>query len=333
MTIDSFMTTEDGFKHIPVLYREVLEYLAVGSGKCRIIDGTLGSGGHSSLILKANRQAEVLGIDRDADALKRAEETLAFASDRVHLMRGSFSDLADLAAEVGWASADAVLLDIGVSSPQIDDPRRGFSLRLDGPLDMRMDTRSQYTASRVLNREPEAELARIFYEYGEVRSSRKLAREIVRRREEKPFATTLEFAEFCDDVLGKSRPGKLPKPTLCFQALRIAVNDELGQLKKGLDAAVSILKPGGRLAVISFHSLEDRIVKNYFRELARDCICPPRTPVCICNHEPELKVVTRKPVTAQKDELAENRRAASAKLRVAIKLETKNKRESSEEAF
>ncbi|MFA7232021.1 MAG: 16S rRNA (cytosine(1402)-N(4))-methyltransferase RsmH [Victivallaceae bacterium] len=314
------LITENRFTHIPVLSREVLEYLAVGDGPVRVIDGTLGSGGHSCLILKANRQAELLGIDRDGDALIRAGKVLEFAADRILLMRGNFSDLADLAAEAGWASADAVLLDIGVSSPQIDDPRRGFSLRMDGPLDMRMDTRSPSTASRILNYESEAELGRIFYEFGEVKASRKLARAIVERRAEKPFTMTLEFADFCEQILGRSRPGKLPTPTQCFQALRIAVNDELGELRRGLEAAVSILAPGGRLAVICFHSLEDRIVKNFFRDQARECICPPGFPVCICHHQAVLKVITTRPVTAQEDELRENRRSASAKLRVAEKL-------------
>lgn len=313
-------TGANDFVHLPVLYREVLEYIGSEETPRKIIDGTLGNGGHSSLILQNNRQAELLGIDRDGDAIERARRTLEFASGRIHLVRGQFGDLADLAAEVGWTSADAVLLDIGVSSPQIDDPRRGFSFRQDGPLDMRMDKRSPDTASRLLNREPEENLARIFRDYGEIRSSRKLAAAIVERRSERPFMNTVEFADFCEEVLGRSRPGKLPIPTLCFQALRIAVNHELEELEDGLQAAHDLVVSGGLIAVITFHSLEDRIVKNFFREAARDCICPPGMPVCRCDHRATLEILTRKPVTAGKDEIKENSRAACAKLRVARKI-------------
>jgi 16S rRNA (cytosine1402-N4)-methyltransferase len=315
-----FETTKDGFKHLPVLYREVVDFLAVGNEPCRLIDGTLGCGGHSSLILKANPQMQLLGIDRDGDALERAGDILNFAADRITLKRGNFSELADFAREAGWDSVDAVLLDIGISSPQIDDAERGFALRLDGPLDMRMDKRSPLTASRILNNSSETELARIFYEYGEEKRSRRLARAIVEHREEKPFERTLELAEFCEKVLGKSRPGKLPTPTKIFQALRIAVNDELGELKKALHDAIPLLKSGGRLAVISFHSLEDRIVKEFFREQAASCVCPPGLPVCVCKHKAKVKILTRKPITAKPDEIEFNRRAASAKLRVVEKL-------------
>lgn len=320
MNEKQFAAAKDGFKHLPVLYREVVEYLGALKGPCRIIDGTLGSGGHSSLILQANPEAVLMGIDRDGDALKRAEEKLAFAADRVKLMRGNFSELADLAKSIGWESVDGILLDIGISSPQIDDAARGFALRLDGPLDMRMDKRSQVTASRILNNSSEVELARIFYEYGEERRSRRLARAVVERRKEKPFERTLEFADFCEKVLGKSRPGKLPTPTKCFQALRIAVNDELGELEKALEEALPLLNKGGKLAVISFHSLEDRMVKEFFKEQAASCVCPPGLPVCMCSHEAKIKILTRKPLTAKKDEIEFNRRAASAKLRIAEKL-------------
>ncbi len=312
----------DGFCHYPVLHREVTEFLSWQSGAMRLIDGTLGCGGHSSLILRKNGQAELLGIDRDGDALARAENALAFAGNRIQLLRGNYSELAELAAEVGWTSVDAVLLDLGISSPQIDDARRGFSLRLNGPLDMRMDQRDPNSASRVLNRAPEEELGRIFRDYGEIQRWRRLAQAIVERRAVKAFDTTADFAEFCDSVLGKARPGKLPTPTLCFQALRIAVNDELGELERGLEAARDILRPGGRLAVISFHSLEDRMVKNFFRDAETNCICPPKCPICICGgNRATMKVLTKKPVTAAPDELAENSRSGSAKLRVAEKLD------------
>lgn len=319
MNENLFATSKDGFKHLPVLYREVLNFLTFG-GPCRIIDGTLGSGGHSSLILKANPQAEVLGIDRDDEALERARENTRFAGERIRMVRGNFSQLAASAHEIGWDCVDGILLDVGVSSPQIDDSKRGFALRLDGPLDMRMDRRSQLTASRILNNRSEAELADIFYHYGEEPRSRRLAKAIVERREEKPFERTLEFAEFCESVLGKSRPGKLPVPTKCFQALRIAVNDELGELKTALKEAVPLLKKGGHLAVISFHSLEDRMVKEFFREEAASCVCPPGLPVCVCKHPAKLEILTKRPVTAQADEIEFNKRAASAKLRAAEKL-------------
>lgn len=308
------------FDHIPVLPDAVMEYIGSEQRSRKIIDGTLGNGGHSALIMQNNPSAQLLGIDRDGEALKRAEKKLGFAAERVTLVRGKYSELDILAKEIGWNSADVILLDIGLSSPQIDDARRGFSLRQDGPLDMRMDKRSVITASRLLNREPEEELARIFYEYGELRRSRRLAAAIVERREERPFMTTLEFADFCEQVLGKARPGKLPTPTLCFQALRIAVNSELEELKDGLQAAVKILNPGGILVVISFHSLEDRIVKNYLKELAKDCICPPAMPICICNHRSEVKIITRKPLIAGQQERETNSRAACAKMRVATKI-------------
>ena len=308
------------YSHIPVLPEEVLDFLNCQTGKVRIIDGTLGCGGHSKLILERNDKAEVLGIDRDGDALIRARETLSFASGRTHLARGKFGDLTEHATAIGWDLVDGVLLDLGISSPQIDDSRRGFSHRLNGPLDMRMDKRSPNTASRLLNRETEDDLAKIFRDYGEISKSRALARAIVKRRETMPWTETSELVELCEKVLGNPRKRGLPAATLCFQALRIAVNDELGELKQGLENAIKVLKPGGRIAVISFHSLEDRIVKQFFREKATDCICPPGCPVCICDHRSEVKVLTSKPVMAGKAELEINRRSASAKLRVAEKL-------------
>lgn len=311
----------DKFNHIPVLHREVINYLNVCDGKPqRFIDGTLGLGGHSSLILKNNEQAELLGIDRDGDAISCAQEKLAFAETRFHLERGDFSDLAEFADRLGWHTVDGILLDLGVSSPQLDCAERGFSHRMNGPLDMRMDNRSPVTACRFLNQTSEQELARVFRDYGEIRSSRKLAKAIVERRKEKPWMNTEELKALCEEILQKPRPGKLPIATLCFQAIRIAVNDELGQLQNGLKSAVERLKTGGRLVVISFHSLEDRIVKHFFREMAETCICPPHLPLCACNHHAQLKVITKKPVTAAEDELADNKRAACAKLRVAEKL-------------
>ena len=309
------------FEHIPVLAGEVLEHLVFPErSSLRLIDGTVGGGGHSALLLKKYPNLELLGIDRDDAALAKARERLAFAGGRVRLVRGNYSELAARAAEAGWEKVDGILLDIGVSSPQLDQPERGFSWRADGPLDMRMDRRSILTASRLLNTAPEAELERILREYGEVAKSRKLAAAIVTQRVIRPFAMTSDFVSLCDEVLGKSRPGQLPAPTLPFQALRIAVNDELGELERALPAAVKLLNRGGRIAVISFHSLEDRIVKNFFRDEAASCVCPPGLPVCVCGKVSTLKIITRKALTAGPDELERNRRSACAKLRVAEKI-------------
>ncbi len=313
------------FEHVPVLAREVLEYLTFPAGRpARLVDGTVGGGGHSALLLEQYPQLEMIGIDRDDAALGKAAETLAFAGERVRLFRGNYSELARIAAEAGWDRVDGILLDIGVSSPQIDRAERGFSWRADGPLDMRMDRRSPLTASRLLNQAPEAELERIFRCYGEVSRSRKLAAAAVERREEHPFATTADLVALCDDVLGRARPGRLPEPTLVFQALRIAVNDELGELERALPEAVNLLAPRGRIAVISFHSLEDRIVKNFFRDGAASCVCPPGLPVCVCGKIVTLEVLTRKAVTAQPDELEGNRRSAPARLRAAMKIAAGN---------
>ena len=307
--------------HIPVLAREVVGHLSSVKPLERMIDGTLGNGGHTRMMLEQNPQLHVLGIDRDSAALERAEKNLAEFGDRFTAVHGEFADLDILAKEHDWDSVDAVLLDIGVSSPQIDDPSRGFSFRNDGPLDMRMDRTGKLTASRVVNMYAEEDLAKIFYEYGELRESRQLARAIVQARELKPLATTAELAAVCDKVLRKKRPGELPSPTRVFQALRIEVNGELKQLESGLLAAENILRAGGRLAVISFHSLEDRIVKNFFREAAKECICPPGLPVCVCNNHARFSVPVRGVITAAEDELVANRRSASAKLRIADRKE------------
>lgn len=308
------------FEHRPVLQQEVLDLLIVKPGPLKIIDGTVGYGGHSSLILKNNAEAVLLGIDRDSEALAASKKVLSFAGERIHLIKDSFSNLGACAAGLGWHSVDALLLDLGVSSPQIDNPKRGFSYRLNGPLDMRMDGQSRETASRILNTYPYDELERIFREYGEILKSRKLAEEIVQRREKIQWMYTSELAELCNSIPGISRRGGPPAPSLCFQALRIEVNKELEELSKALVDGVRLLSKGGRIAVISFHSLEDRIVKQYFKRMACSCLCPPGLPVCICGHRRSLKIITKKPVTATENEISVNRRAAPAKLRVAEKL-------------
>lgn len=319
--------TETAYSHVPVLPHQTVDLLLGGSAPVRrIIDGTVGCGGHSALLLERLPEAELLGIDRDDEALARAGERLAFAGSRVHLWKGCFSELTEFAAGLGWDSVDAILLDIGVSSPQIDDPKRGFSFRHDGPLDMRMDRSSERSASRIVNRYDVASLQRIFREYGEMenRDARKLAEAVVAAREKQAFSTTGELAELCEQVL-RTRNRSLPAPTLCFQALRIEVNGELEELKQALRSAVPLLNPGGRLCVISFHSLEDRIVKNFFREMAETCKCPPGIPVCVCGWKPVLKIVTKHPVTADAEELGNNPRAACAKLRAAEKLTTEGR--------
>jgi len=308
------------FAHVPVLKDEVLEYLIFDSARpARLIDGTLGGGGHSAALLAKYPRLELLGIDRDEEALAAARERLEPFAGRFEAVHGNYSDMAAIARKKGWDQVDGVLLDIGVSSPQIDTPERGFSWRENGPLDMRMDQSAVLTASRLLNRASEEELAEIFRKYGEIRPAKRLAAAVVQRRMTSPFAATADLVALCDEVLGRARKGELPRPTLVFQALRIAVNGELDELEKGLSAACGLLRPGGRLAVISFHSLEDRIVKNFMREASCDCICPPGLPVCRCGHRAFLKPVTRRGVTAGEAELAQNRRSAPARLRVAEK--------------
>ena len=308
---------ENEWVHIPVLAREVVTHLSAVHNLKRMIDGTLGNGGHTRMMLENNPELEVLGIDRDTAALERAGKNLKEFGSRFTAVHGEFAQLESLSRAHGWDQVDAILLDIGVSSPQIDDPARGFSFRNCGPLDMRMDRSLKLTASRVVNFYSEEDLAKIFYEYGELRESRKLARAIVAARELKPLATTDDLCAVCDKVLHKKHPGDLPSPTRVFQALRIEVNGELEQLKAGLQGAQNILRPGGRLAVISFHSLEDRIVKNFLRDAARECICPPSLPMCVCGNHAKFDLPVRGVISAADDELAANRRSASAKLRIA----------------
>ena len=311
-------------EHYSVLPQEVASFLNFGSNNAKMIDGTLGNGGHTLNALQNNQNLQVIGIDRDIQAIERAVVRLKDYKDRVFLHHGVFSDIEKIAGEENWCGdVDAVLLDIGVSSPQLDDSSRGFSWRMQGPLDMRMDRRSPLTASRILNQYEEEELARIFKEYGEIRQAKKLARRIIEEREKKQFSTTSDLVELCDKVFGKAKPGELPSPTLAFQALRIEVNDELGELKKGLIGAFNVLKKGGILTVISFHSLEDRIVKHFFKRLSTGCLCPPSFPVCVCNHTPEVEPLTKGVLSATGKELAENKRSCCAKLRAVRKITDK----------
>lgn len=305
--------------HQAVLLEEVVSHLA-GPSVRRVIDGTVGFAGHAAALLQAMPEAELLGLDRDGEALAAAADVLRPVAGRAHLARSPFSAMAAAAADLGWTTVDAVLLDVGVSSPQIDTPERGFSFRLDGPLDMRMDRRERTTASTIVNTWDETELARLFRDYGEEPHARQVARAIVARREQRPWSRTGELAELIAAVVGRHGQRGLPPATRCFQALRIAVNDELGELERGLQAAVGLLAPGGRLAVIAFHSLEDRIVKQFIRQEALTCICPPDCPVCICGKVARLTPVTRRPIMATPAEVARNPRAGSARLRVAARL-------------
>lgn len=306
-------------KHIPVLLNEILNFADIANGENRIIDCTLGYGGHSEAFLQ-NEKNQLIGIDRDFDALKFSKERLDFAKNRIYLKNGSYSEMSTFAEEEGWDKVDVILMDLGISSPQIDTPERGFSHRFDGPLDMRMSQLNPMTASRIINHYSVDQLARIFRDYGDIIQSKKLARAVVEARKEKPFSTTTELRLLCEDVLGVPRKKTLPKATLCFQALRIEVNEELKEVKTGVTAALKLLKPGGKLLVISFHSLEDRIVKDIFRSSATDCLCPPGLPICVCEHRKSIKILTKKPIVANNAECRINKRANCAKLRIAQKL-------------
>jgi 16S rRNA (cytosine1402-N4)-methyltransferase len=305
-------------EHVPVLFAEVLELLQPRQGGL-YIDGTLGAGGHAAGLLDASApDGRLLAFDRDLEAIRFASERLSRYGDRFAAIHASYAAMGELAPDYGFAQVDGVLLDLGLSSRQLEDPERGFSFLLDGPLDMRFDTTQGAPAATLVNRLPEKALADLFWRYGEEQNSRRYARAIVAGR---PLATTRELA----DLIEKAAPAavrrkRIHPATQVFQALRIAVNDELAELESGLPAAIELLRPGGRAAVISFHSLEDRFVKNLFRDLARDCVCPPAQPYCTCDTVPQVKVVTRKVIMPGEAEVQENPRSRSARLRVAEKL-------------
>jgi 16S rRNA (cytosine1402-N4)-methyltransferase len=286
------------------------------------VDATLGLGGHSEAILKASADTWVLGIDRDREALRLASERLARFGSRFRAAHANFRDIAWVLSEAGEHKASGVLADLGVSSLQFDTPERGFSFRQDAPLDMRMDASGEEaTAAQLLERLPEEEIARILYEYGEERKSRRIARWIVERRERgEPLRTTAELAALVARAVGYKRGERIHPATRTFQALRIAVNEELEGLDEFVETAVDLLQPQGRLAVISFHSLEDRVVKRALRRLSGRCECDRRTPVCRCGARPAVEILTRRPVTPNEQEVEENPRARSAKLRACLKL-------------
>ncbi len=305
------------FQHTSVLLTEAVDALRVEKGGL-YVDCTLGGGGHTAEILR--RGGRVIGIDRDGEAIEAAKARIG-ANPDFEAVRLNFVSLKAMAEERMIAGrVSGVLFDLGVSSHQLDDPARGFSYHADAALDMRMDTREELSAAKLVNEAPEEELSRILFEYGEEKMARAIAKAIVKRREEKPIGTTSELAEIIRDAMPpKMRRDKHPAKR-SFQAIRIAVNGELTGLPPALEAAYEILKPGGRLAVITFHSLEDRIVKNFFREMERGCTCPPEFPVCVCGKTPRMKSVIRKPLEASEEELASNPRARSAKLRAGEKI-------------
>lgn len=309
------------FAHQPVLPSEVLAFLEPRAGGV-YLDGTIGGGGHARMILEACGPAgRLIGLDRDPEALARAREVLAPFGDRVILRHANYADADRVLADLGIEGLDGMLLDLGVSSYQLDAPGRGFSFREEGPLDMRMDPSEGLTAAEVVNGFDVRELTRIFREYGEERHAGRIARRIVAARQKAPLTTTRQLADLVrETVPGGSIPGRIHPATRVFQALRIFVNRELDHVALGTAGGIDLLKPGGRLVVISFHSLEDRIVKRLFREEAKGCICPPGLPVCACGHQPRVELLTRQGVRPGGEEVAANPRARSAVLRAVRRL-------------
>ena len=321
MAFDRNAEEDLAYGHKPVLLDECLTGLNIRPDGI-YVDGTLGRAGHSlEIARRLSGGGRLICLDRDETAIAAARERLADYRDRVTLVHSNFSRLGEVLGELGIPGADGMLFDLGVSSPQLDDAARGFSYMHDAPLDMRMDRTAGLTARDVVNDWPYEELRRILLEYGEERYAPDIAKHIVRAREHTPIETTGQLVEIIRGAMPAQALREKQHPAKrSFQAIRIAVNDELGELPPMLRAAADHLNPGGRLAVISFHSLEDRIVKKTMQELATGCTCPPNFPVCVCGKKPKMKLVSRKPITAGDDELSYNPRARSAKLRVAEKL-------------
>ena len=308
------------FHHVSVLLQECLDGLNIRPDGI-YVDGTLGGAGHSSRIAQRLTTGRLIGIDRDPVALAAAGERLKPWKDRVTLVHSNFCEIKQVLSDLQIPGVDGILLDLGVSSPQLDDGQRGFSYMADAPLDMRMNGEDTLTAREVVNTWPQEELKRILYTYGEERYAPQIAAAICRRREEAPIETTLELVDIIRSAMPAAALREKQHPAKrSFQAIRIAVNDELGSVEKVMADAIPLLNPGGRLAVITFHSLEDRIVKNAMAEAAKGCTCPPNFPVCVCGKKPQVKLISRKPIVSGEAELAENPRARSAKLRVCEKL-------------
>ena len=308
-----------GFHHVSVLLEECVTGLNIRPEGI-YVDGTLGGAGHSCRIAERLTTGRLIGIDRDPVALKAAGERLAPYGDRVTLVHSNFCRMASVLEGLGISGVDGILLDLGVSSPQLDDGQRGFSYMADAPLDMRMDGGDALTADTVVNTWSYEELKKILYEYGEERYAPAIASAIVRRRETAPIRTTLELVDVIRSAMPPAALREKQHPAKrSFQAIRIAVNDELNSVAKAMEAAIPLLNSGGRLAVITFHSLEDRIVKNAMAAAAKGCICPPEFPVCVCGRKPQVDILTRKPIVAAPQELERNPRARSAKLRICQK--------------
>ena len=307
------------FTHRPVLLDECIEALNIRPDGI-YLDGTLGRAGHSREIARRLTTGRLICVDRDQAALDAAQDRLKDWMDRVTLVHSNCDQLDAILDRLGLAGVDGMLFDLGVSSPQLDDGSRGFSYMADAPLDMRMDRSEGLTAADVVNQWSQEELRRILSQYGEERYAPSIAAAIVRRRQDKPIETTLELV----DIIKSAMPARALKEKQhpakrSFQAIRIAVNDELGSVAKAMEVAIPLLNPGGRLAVITFHSLEDRIVKNAMASAAKGCICPPEFPVCVCGRKPQVDIITRKPIVSTPEELERNPRARSAKLRVCQK--------------
>ena len=308
------------FHHVSVLLDECIEGLAIKPDGI-YVDGTLGGAGHSSQIARRLTTGRHIGIDRDPVALKAAGERLAPYRDRVTLVHSNFCEIKQVLEDLEIEGVDGILLDLGVSSPQLDDSSRGFSYMADAPLDMRMNSEDSLSAYDVVNTWSQEELKRILYDYGEERYAPRIAAAICSRREEKPIETTLELVDVIRSAMPAAALREKQHPAKrSFQAIRIAVNDELGAVEKVMQDAIPCLNPGGRLAVITFHSLEDRIVKNAMAAASRGCTCPPNFPVCVCGKKPQVKLVNRKPITSTEEELERNPRARSAKLRICEKI-------------
>lgn len=307
------------FHHVSVLLDECIEGLNIKPDGI-YVDGTLGGAGHSYHIAEKLTTGRLIGIDRDPVALKAAGERLSPFADRVTLVHSNFCRMGQVLQELGISGVDGILLDLGVSSPQLDDGSRGFSYMTDAPLDMRMDNGDALSADTVVNTWSYEELKRILYDYGEERYAPAIAAAIVRKREISPIRTTLELVDVIRSAMPPAALREKQHPAKrTFQAIRIAVNDELNSVSEAMDAAIPCLNPGGRLAVITFHSLEDRIVKNAMAAAAKGCICPPEFPVCVCGRKPQVTVLTRKPIVSGEEELERNPRARSAKLRICEK--------------
>ena len=308
------------FHHVSVLLEECIEGLNIKPDGI-YVDGTLGGAGHSSRIAAKLTTGRLIGIDRDPIALKAAGERLAPYADRVTLVHSNYCEIKQVLRDLEIPGVDGILLDLGVSSPQLDDAQRGFSYMADAPLDMRMNSEDSLSAYTVVNTWPQEELKRILYNYGEERYAPQIAAAICRKREVKPIETTLELVDIIRSAMPPAALREKQHPAKrSFQAIRIAVNDELGSVEKVMRDAVDCLNPGGRLAIITFHSLEDRIVKTGMADAARGCTCPPNFPVCVCGNKPKVKLVTRKPIVSGEEELEVNPRARSAKLRVCEKI-------------